>query len=68
MSEIYFTCTYCDHKFVREFLTSALVKMQKCPGCGDSHLKIQEKSEVKIDTYAGSPPFPEEEDDYDTYL
>ena len=57
--EIEFTCLYCDHKFIKTYYSSSDVSLEKCPKCGDKNLKAKDVKKDKIDTYDGSPPFPE---------
>lgn len=67
-------CHYCGMDWTCNLYSKSAVGSLKCLRCGDKNLKLIDLDRTKIDYYAGSPPFPDEEKeedsvlDYDTYL
>jgi hypothetical protein len=55
-------CTYCGHKWEKMVYNKQTVESERCPHCNDSNLKVRDASVSKVDTYAGSPPFPPKND------
>jgi hypothetical protein len=51
-------CMYCGHKWEQTVYNKQTVENSWCPKCKDSNLKVRDLAAAKIDTYAGSPPFP----------
>lgn len=54
-------CTYCNKKWERNIYSSSNVTEFECPVCGDKHVKIKDLTIDKVDYYAGSPPFQDQE-------
>ncbi len=59
--ELFFICKYCDNKWNDRLYNEMSISRQKCGKCDSSDLKVTKKEEAFIDTYAGSPAFPEKE-------
>lgn len=57
---LHLECTYCGYTYEKEFFYGGTAEFERCAKCKDRHLIIRDKKEVKIDTYAGATPFPEE--------
>lgn len=55
------TCKYCDNKWDRNIYSKEAVASLECPKCKDDNIKVTEI--IKIDTYKGAPPFPEDTDE-----
>lgn len=55
-------CTYCGHKWTETVYQKSSVENMTCiwGNCKDSNLIVRDMSVGKIDYYAGSPPFPED--------
>lgn len=62
----YFICDFCDCRWSESAYDPS---RKKCISCGDKKVRYNEKSRVIVDTYEGSPAFPEKEDDepFDQY-
>lgn len=57
--EILITCTYCGHRLIKNFYDPKSVENLACEKCGDKNLEARDYSQIKIDSYAGAPPFPQ---------
>ncbi len=73
--EIHIECTYCGKQWSLSYYGGN--SEIKCSYCGDRNVKVRRPTEfTKVDTYAGSLPFPEkpseknkeEEEDKDSYF
>ena len=54
------TCNYCNFQWTQEYVNRAYIS---CGKCKDSNIKVVDVKREKVDYYAGSPPFPEEEEE-----
>lgn len=59
------TCLYCDFKWNAAYVNKATLC---CKICGDVNIREMDIRRHKIDYYAGSPPFPEEEDIHNDFF
>ena len=55
-------CTYCGHRWVKDFYNKHSATHERCPHCKDSNLKARDVKESKVDYYQGCPPFPEKKE------
>lgn len=63
------TCKYCNHRITKEYYSKVSAENSNCEKCNSSsYVVAKEYSKVIIDTYEGSPPFPEKKTNYDDYL
>ncbi len=64
-------CLYCGYKWERNVYMRTSMDNEKCLKCKDSHLKVRDMNDVKVNYYLGSPDFPSDKPDdpdpYDTF-
>ena len=59
--DVVINCQYCGYKTVKVIYNQKSLEDEICSKCGDRNLVIKELSKTKIDSYAGSPAFPEKD-------
>jgi len=53
-------CFYCNNSWEVNYAPQEVIY---CPKCKDTNIKIKDNIRDKIDYYAGSPPFKDDNDD-----
>lgn len=52
-------CQYCGYKTTKVIYNQKSLENETCIKCKDSNLIIKDLSKARIDTYQGTPAFPE---------
>ena len=61
MNRFEFTCTYCGEVWGANYGPQELIF---CPKCRDGNVRVRKISEVRVDYYAGSPPFKDDPEEW----
>lgn len=60
-------CHYCGYQEFKYFSPYDSLRAERCAHCGDDRLSIDDREDLRIDSYQGSPPFaavdPEDDED-----
>lgn len=60
MSRFELNCNYCGHTWQIDFMPEDYIN---CAKCKDGNIRVTNSENNKIDAYAGSPPFVEQEEE-----